>query len=185
VAARRIGFATITHAAGISSTGDPELDAHLPLDEPYLISESTALAIGHAQARCGRIIAIGTTVVRALEHSASIFDGVVPAGERLALQRIGASCRPRIVDAILTGTHDRGSSHYEMLRAFADDETLDRVRTQLDSHDYRTHEFGDSIFLETAAAGSPGQDARFDRAIYSPDTGIRGSIPDRNAVAGD
>jgi S-adenosylmethionine:tRNA ribosyltransferase-isomerase len=153
MATRGIGFATITHAAGISSTGDPELDAHLPLDEPYRISASTAPAIGNTQTRRGRIVAIGTTVVRALEHSASVFDGVVPAGERLAVQRIGPSNRPRIVDAIFSGTHDRGSSHYEMLRAFADDDTLDRVSTQLDSHNYRTHEFGDSVFLETTAAG--------------------------------
>jgi S-adenosylmethionine:tRNA ribosyltransferase-isomerase len=148
MAARGVGFATITHAAGLSSTGDPELDARLPLDEPYRIPASTALAIRQAQARRGRIIAIGTTVVRALEHSAAVFDGAVPAGERLATQRIGASSRLRIVDAILSGTHERGSSHYEMLQAFADNDTLDCVSKELEAYDYCTHEFGDSIFLE-------------------------------------
>jgi S-adenosylmethionine:tRNA ribosyltransferase-isomerase len=146
--ARKIRFATITHAAGISSTGDAELDSLLPFDEPYRIPQSTALVIKHAQMRHGRVIAIGTTVVRALEHAAAVFEGVVPAGERLATQRIGASSRLRIVDAILTGTHERGASHYELLRAFVDDETLGRIDRELNARNYRTHEFGDSVFLE-------------------------------------
>ena len=106
--------------------------------------------IEHAQASHGRIIAIGTTVVRALEHTAAIFDGFVSPGERLATQRLGASSRLRIVDAILSGTHERGSSHYELLRAFVDDETLARIDQELNARHYRTHEFGDSVFVERA-----------------------------------
>ena len=60
--ARGVGFATITHAAGISSTGDEALDARLPFDEPYEIPEATAAAIRRARARGGRIVAVGTTV---------------------------------------------------------------------------------------------------------------------------
>lgn len=63
---RGVEFATITLAAGISSTGDPALDARLPFDEPYRISMSTASAIRRAKARGGRVVAVGTTVVRAL-----------------------------------------------------------------------------------------------------------------------
>jgi S-adenosylmethionine:tRNA ribosyltransferase-isomerase len=107
--------------------------------------------IKHAQESRGRIIAIGTTVVRALEHTAAIFDGVVPAGERLATQRLDASSSLRIVDAILSGTHERGTSHYELLRAFVDDEILGSIDKELNARDYRTHEFGDSVFLERAA----------------------------------
>jgi S-adenosylmethionine:tRNA ribosyltransferase-isomerase len=151
--AREIRFGTITHAAGISSTGDAELDALLPFDEPYRIPRSTALAVNQARVRSGRVIAIGTTVVRALEHSAAMYDGLVPAGERLATQRIGASSTLRIVDAILSGTHERGTSHYELLRAFVDDETLGRIDRELNAHDYRTHEFGDSVFLERSGNG--------------------------------
>ena len=113
-------FATITHAAGLSSTGDPPLDALLPFDEPYRIPERTAREIFHARAEGRRVVAIGTTVVRALEHAAAR-DGIVRPGEGLATQRIGPSTRLRIVDAILSGAHERGSSHYELLRAFADD----------------------------------------------------------------
>ncbi len=100
--ARKIQFGTITHAAGVSSTGDAELDALLPLNEPYRIPGSTASIIRLAQVRRGRVIAIGTTVVRALEHAVAMFDGSVPAGEGLATQKIGAANRLRIVDAILS-----------------------------------------------------------------------------------
>src|SRR5205807_10027507 len=66
----------------------------------------------------------------------------------VATQRLGPTSRLRVVDAILSGTHEPGSSHYEMLRAFADDDTLRRITAELDAHGYRTHEFGDSVLLE-------------------------------------
>jgi len=77
---RGVQFATITEAAGISSTGDLELDALLPFDEPYYIPPSTALAIRNAQTRDGRVVAVGTTVVRTLEDAAAL-DGSVRSGE--------------------------------------------------------------------------------------------------------
>ena len=144
---RGIAFATITLAAGISSTGDPALDRRLPLDEPYRISESTASAIRRARAAGGRIVAIGTTVVRALEHAAAR-DGVVRAGENVANQRVGASSRLCIVDAILSGTHEPDSSHYQLLRAFTDDGVLGRASAALEANGFRTHEFGDSVLIE-------------------------------------
>lgn len=146
---RKIYFATITHAAGISSTGDAALDALLPLDEPYLISAEAARIINEGRARGGRIIAVGTTVVRALEHAAAMSSGTVIPGARLATQRIGRSSRLRVVDAILSGVHERGTSHYELLRAFVDDETLSRVDRELNARDYLAHEFGDSVFFES------------------------------------
>src|SRR5215470_8804271 len=59
---RGIHFRTITHAAGLSSTGDAELDALPPFDEPYYIPPATALAISHAHLLGRRVVAIGTTV---------------------------------------------------------------------------------------------------------------------------
>ena len=144
--ARNIGFATITHAAGISSTGDPELDMRLPFDEPYDVPAYTARAIERARSNGGRIIAIGTTVVRALEHSA-LRDGTVHAGPDTATERVGAGTRLRVVDAILTGVHERGTSHYELLRAFADELTLSAADEEIASHGYRPHEFGDSVLV--------------------------------------
>jgi S-adenosylmethionine:tRNA ribosyltransferase-isomerase len=145
--AHGIGFATLTHVAGISSTGDEGLDRMLPFDEPYFIPLTSAAKITDAQRHGGRIIAIGTTVVRALEHAA-LPDAGVAAGEGLATQRLGPASRLRVVDAILSGTHEPGTSHYELLRAFMDDATLERAACELEARQYRTHEFGDSVFIE-------------------------------------
>jgi S-adenosylmethionine:tRNA ribosyltransferase-isomerase len=150
---RGVEFETITHAAGISSTGDEELDRLLPFDEPYRIPEATAAAVKRAKARGGRVVAVGTTVVRALEHAASV-SGHVRAGHGVATQRIGPSSRLRVVDAILSGTHERGTSHYELLRAFLDEETLRLATAELDARGYLTHEFGDSVLIERVVPGA-------------------------------
>jgi S-adenosylmethionine:tRNA ribosyltransferase-isomerase len=139
-------FATLTHAAGISSTGDPDLDRLLPFDEPYHIPSSTAALIATNRGR-GRVIAIGTTVVRALEHAARL-DGTIRSGNGIATGRVGPLTQLRVVDAIVSGVHERGTSHYELLRAFQDDESLERMESEAEARGYRRHEFGDSVFLE-------------------------------------
>ena len=146
---RGIGFATLTHAAGISSTGDPDLDARLPFDEPYRIPSRTTAAIAMAKLRGRRVIAVGTTVVRALESAADA-GGFVHPGPGVARGRIGPSTRLHVVDAIITGVHRPGEGHYELLRAFVDDALLDRVTAELSEHRYRDHEFGDSVLVERA-----------------------------------
>ncbi|MGE5245363.1 MAG: S-adenosylmethionine:tRNA ribosyltransferase-isomerase [Betaproteobacteria bacterium] len=158
--ARSIEFATITHAAGISSTGDDALDARLPLDEPYEIPDRTARAIGRARASGRRVVAVGTTVVRALEHAASP-DGRVRAGAGIASQRIGPRTQLQIVNAIVSGVHEPGTSHFELLRAFADDEVLKRSDQAMNEQGYRTHEFGDSVLVER-------NDARLARGAAGP-----------------
>ena len=144
--ARGATFVTLTHAAGISSTGDARLDAMLPLAEAYEIPERTAHAIEAARRRDGRIIAVGTTVLRALEDAASN-DGSVRAGRAVATLRIGPLTRLRVVDALVTGQHEPGTSHYELLRAFHDEEVLRQAIAEAEMHEYRTHEFGDSLFI--------------------------------------
>jgi len=145
---RGVAFATLTHAAGISSTGDEALDARLPFDEPYHLPEATVHAIGQARARGGRIVALGTTVTRALEHAASA--GGLRSGMGVATQRIGAHTRLRVVDALISGTHEPGTSHHGLLQAFASEALLQRVDQALESNAYRTHEFGDSVLIERA-----------------------------------
>jgi len=154
--AREIAFATLTHAAGISSTGDAALDALLPFDEPYDIPRDTADALERARERGGRVIAVGTTVVRALEAAAGD-DGPVRPGADVARQRIDARTRLRVVDALLTGTHEPGTSHHALLGAFTTRESLQRADRELAAHGYRTHEFGDSMLIERAniALASP------------------------------
>ena len=141
---RGVAFATLTHAAGLSSTGDAALDARLPFDEPYHLPAATLDAIRTAHARGGRVVALGTTVTRALEHAAS--SGLNP-GDGIADQRIGTHTTLRVVDAIVSGTHEPGTSHRELLRAFASDALLSRADAELAERGYLTHEFGDSVLI--------------------------------------
>ena len=144
---RGIGFATLTHAAGISSTGDAALDQRLPFDEPYLIPDTTAAAIRRTKAAGGRVVAIGTSVVRALEAAASP-EGDLRAGAGMARGRIRRGVPLHMVDAVLSGVHAPGESHYELLRAFVDDATLERVGAALAENEFEAHEFGDSVLIE-------------------------------------
>jgi S-adenosylmethionine:tRNA ribosyltransferase-isomerase len=145
--ARGARFTTVTHAAGISSTGDPDLDRVLPFDEPYVIPPATADLVTDTKQRGGRVIAIGTTVVRALEHAAEGTGKVMP-GSGVATVTIGPHTQLLIADGIVSGMHEPGTSHYELLRAFQDDDVLETMAAQVEEHDYRAHEFGDAVLLE-------------------------------------
>ena len=149
--AREVGFATLTLAAGISSTGDAALDARLPFDEAYYLPRATVRAISRTKARGGRVIALGTTVTRALEHTAlygaALHGGALRPGAGLATQRIGAQTRLRVVDAIVSGAHEPGESHYQLLRAFASEAGLERMSRALKREGYRSHEYGDSVLI--------------------------------------
>jgi S-adenosylmethionine:tRNA ribosyltransferase-isomerase len=100
-------------------------------------------------------------VVRALESAASA-DGVVRAGDGVASGRIGRESELHVVDKILTGVHEPGDSHFELLRAFVDDAMLNQISTELAEYGYRTHEFGDSMLIERKTRVSGGDPlARF------------------------
>lgn len=146
-ALRRAGVAvaSLTHAAGLSSTGDPALDARLPLPEPYEVPGRTADAVNQARARGARVVAAGTTVVRALESAVGAAG--VTAGLGVARHRIDAAHALRAVDAILSGMHEPGSSHFDLLSAFAPPDLLAQAHARAEAHGYLAHEFGDSMLL--------------------------------------
>jgi S-adenosylmethionine:tRNA ribosyltransferase-isomerase len=150
-----IGVASLTHAAGLSSTGEPSLDALLPLPEPYEVPPLTARAVDDARAHGGRVIAAGTTVVRALESASA--SGRVAPGPGVARLRVDATHVLRSVDAILTGLHEPGSSHFDLLTAFAPAEALVRACERAEAAGYLAHEFGDSmmVFKLGGAASHP------------------------------
>ncbi|MBI5278756.1 MAG: S-adenosylmethionine:tRNA ribosyltransferase-isomerase [Burkholderiales bacterium] len=181
--ARGVAFATLTHAAGISSTGDDELDARLPLDEPYDIPQATADAVTEARWNGGRVIALGTTVTRALEHAAA--GGRLRAGPGIADQRIGSHTTLRVVDAIVSGTHEPGTSHYELLRAFAPDPVLRAASAELESAGYLTHEFGDSVLLEAQAApgGASADSMRLSSKGKGPPLATQGLPPSVSSMS--
>lgn len=150
---RGVVVRALTHAAGLSSIGDAAIDASLPRAERFEIPRETALAIAEARARGGRIVAVGTSVVRAIEGCASQHDGVVTSGRGETDLLLSAETRPRVVSGLFTGMHeDETTSHHALLRAFADDDLLDRAFTHASRVGYLAHEFGDStLFLADRA----------------------------------
>ena len=145
--ARRRGAAVawLTHAAGLSSTGDPALDAQLPLPERYEVPAQTVAAVRAARAAGGRVIAVGTTVVRALECAAA--GGELRAGAGTAALRLHAGHARRVVDGLLTGMHEPGTSHFDLLGAFAPLPLLQRALGHAEEAGYLGHEFGDAMLI--------------------------------------
>jgi S-adenosylmethionine:tRNA ribosyltransferase-isomerase len=144
---RGVRLASITHAAGLSSTGSAALDQRLPLPERYSISSGAARAIADTLGQGGRVIAVGTTVVRALEAAAIEGRGAVSAGEGVATLVVRPGYRPRIARGLLTGMHEPGSSHYGLMCAFARPELLERALENAERSGYLAHEFGDSCLI--------------------------------------
>lgn len=144
---RGVRVAWLTHAAGLSSTGDPAIDLALPLPERFELPAPTVDAVAAARARGARVVAVGTTVVRALEGSAARHGGRLAAGRGLTELRIGPGYARRIVDAILTGIHEAGTSHHALLGAFAPAPLLDRALAFAEARGYLGHEFGDSMLV--------------------------------------
>ncbi len=150
---RGVHLASLTHAAGLSATGDPELDAALPLPERYHIPERTVQVIQAAKQQGGQIIAVGTSVVRALEGNQRK-HGHLQAGDDITDLRIAATFRRHVVDGILTGMHNRDESHFELLGAFASDQVLtDSWNTAVEAG-YLCHEFGDVSLLAPRGSGN-------------------------------
>jgi S-adenosylmethionine:tRNA ribosyltransferase-isomerase len=143
---RGIGVAALTHAAGLSATGDPVLDAALPLPEPYDLPAATVDAIAATRAGGGRVIAIGTTVVRALEAAALAPGGLAP-GPGLAALVITPSHRLRVVDGIVSGLHGPEESHFRLLGAMVPRATLDRALDRAAAAGLNGHELGDACLI--------------------------------------
>jgi S-adenosylmethionine:tRNA ribosyltransferase-isomerase len=141
---RNVAVATLTHGAGLSATGDPELDAALPLPEPYWIPQQTLDALARCRQRGGRVIAAGTTVTRALEGAFINGQGLLNAGAGITDLRIDHRHALKVVDGILTGMHAPSESHFELLEAFAERKALSAAFEHAKARGYVGHEFGDS-----------------------------------------
>jgi len=147
---RGIGLASLTHAAGLSATGDPVVDALLPLPESYDISESTVKAIGEAR----RVIAVGTSVVRALEGNFAS-NGRLVAGVGLTDLIIDRDFERRVVHGLLSGMHEPEETHFRLHEAFAPTSVLLDSYSHAVDAGYKNHEFGDStLIIPRRPAGS-------------------------------
>lgn len=144
---RGVRLATLTHAAGLSSTGDAALDAALPRPERSDLPAATVEAVEHTRASGGRVVAVGTTVVRALEGRAARHGGRLVAGEGTTDLLLGPGYVPRVVHGLLTGVHEPGSSHHALLQSFAPLPLLKEAAAHAEAAGYLGHEFGDSCLV--------------------------------------
>jgi S-adenosylmethionine:tRNA ribosyltransferase-isomerase len=159
---RGVTIAPLTLHTGVSSLeGDED-----PYPEPYDVPPATARLVNLTRAAGGRVIAIGTTVVRALETAAgpddatgrtsgqtgaagrpSGHEGTVTASAGWTSRVITPETGLRVVDGLLTGLHEPRSSHLLMLSAFAGEELLRRCYGAAAERGYLWHEFGDVHLL--------------------------------------
>ncbi|HVR63868.1 MAG TPA: S-adenosylmethionine:tRNA ribosyltransferase-isomerase, partial [Polyangia bacterium] len=151
---RGVRWAALTHAAGLSATGDPAIDAALPLPERYEIPAATVEAVAETRRRGGRVVAVGTTVVRALEGAAAASGGGLRAGAGVTALRLSPAYRPLVVDGVLSGTHELPSSHAALLGAFAGPALLSRAVALAEARDFTTHELGDAMLVLPGARES-------------------------------
>jgi len=135
---RGIGVQRITLHTGVSSQERGER----PYPERYRVPVETARLVNAVHDWGGRVIAVGTTVTRALESAAAADGTVSPAAGWTSLT-ITPERGVRAVDGLLTGWHEPDASHLLMLEAFAGRELLERSYAAAVACGYRWHEFGD------------------------------------------
>ena len=130
--------APLTLHTGVSSPerGEP------PYPERYDVPSSTARLVNAVRGWGGRVIAVGTTVVRALETVAAP-DGTVTGGRGWTSLVVTPERGVRAVDGLLTGWHEPESSHLQLLEAIAGPELLRRSYCAAEARGYLWHEFGD------------------------------------------
>ncbi|MBV6621507.1 MAG: S-adenosylmethionine:tRNA ribosyltransferase-isomerase [Rivularia sp. (in: Bacteria)] len=138
-----IETAQIVLHTGLSSYMDDELDAlHPASEEEYFISQTAAQKINRTRQEGGRIIAVGTTVVRALESAVDI-EGLIQPQHSYTRLHISAKHRLKIVDGLLTGMHEPEASHLDLLTAFLSAEQIRAAYEDAVQRGYLWHEFGD------------------------------------------
>jgi S-adenosylmethionine:tRNA ribosyltransferase-isomerase len=136
--ARGILVAPLTLHTGVSSPeqGEP------PYPERYIVPGETARLVNAVRRWGGRVIAVGTTVVRALE-TVSAPDGTISAGAGRTSLVVTPERGLHAVDGLLTGWHEPEASHLLMLEAAAGPELLARSYRAAAERGYLWHEFGD------------------------------------------
>jgi S-adenosylmethionine:tRNA ribosyltransferase-isomerase len=133
-----VDIAAITLHCGVASpeTHEP------PLDERFAVPQWTAEAVNAARERGARVIAVGTTVVRALE-SACGSDGRIRAMGGWTSHIVDRAHLPHVTDGLLTGFHEPRASHLNMLEAFASPAFLSQAYDVALRENLLWHEFGD------------------------------------------
>jgi S-adenosylmethionine:tRNA ribosyltransferase-isomerase len=142
LAACGVGVARLVLHTGVSS---PERGER-PFPERFALPAATAARVNATRRAGGRVIAVGTTVTRALETAAAPGGGVRAAAGWTSLV-IGPERGVRVVDGLVTGWHEPEASHLLLLEAVAGAELVARSYAAALALRYRWHEFGDSHLL--------------------------------------
>ncbi len=140
--AQGVQFAPLILHTGVASLEDHEA----PYEEFYRVPGQTAVQVNQARQQGRRVIAVGTTVIRALE---TVTDeaGVTHAGSGWTDLFITPQRGIRAVDGLLTGLHEPRATHLAMLAALADSCHLSLAYEQALQQHYLWHEFGDLHLL--------------------------------------
>ena len=124
-----------------------EIEDHRLEPEPYLVPDETAAAVAAARGRGGRVVAVGTTVVRTLE-SAARADGTVAAGEGETSLVVRPGHCFRAVDALVTNFHLPRSSLLLLVAAFSSRERVLAAYAEALRRGYRFYSYGDAMLVE-------------------------------------
>jgi S-adenosylmethionine:tRNA ribosyltransferase-isomerase len=137
--------APVTLHTGVSSQEVGEA----PQDERFEVPAATAAVVNAVKAAGGRVVAVGTTVTRALESAVETAGGltrVVPA-RGWTSRVVTPADPPRVVDGLVTGWHDPQASHLLLVEAVAGKDLTQRAYAAATEARYLWHEFGDSALL--------------------------------------
>lgn len=126
--------------------GASRIEDHPMGEERFRVPDEAAAAVERCRARGGRVVAVGTTVVRTLETCASP-GGLVTAGEGQTRLYVTPGYRFRVVDIMVTNFHAPRSSLLALVWAFMGEEWREAYRTALE-HGYRFLSFGDAMLAE-------------------------------------
>ncbi len=124
------------------------VEDHKLHSEPYSISTAAAAAINHALQASRRIIAIGTTTVRTLEHAVRAGSGTILAGGGAADVFIYPGFQFKVIQAMLTNFHLPQSSLLMLVSAFGGKENISRAYQHAVTENYRFYSYGDCMFIE-------------------------------------
>ena len=140
--AKGIGLAPFVLHCGVSSPEGHEL----PAPEWYRMPVTTADQVNSARRHGHRVIAVGTTAVRALE-TVTDESGTVHPGEGWTELVVDARRPVRAVDGLVTGWHEPGASHLALLEAVAGPDLVAASYREALAEGYLWHEFGDSHLI--------------------------------------
>jgi S-adenosylmethionine:tRNA ribosyltransferase-isomerase len=156
VRARGVAIAYVTLHVG-AGTFQPvrveELSRHVMHSEWYGIPQATVDAIGEARKKNGRVVAVGTTTLRALESAAAMEEGGLAAGTSETRLFIVPGYRFRVVDRLVTNFHLPRSTLLMLVSAFAGVENIRRAYAHAVAGRYRFFSYGDAMLLERTGSG--------------------------------